>query len=1462
MNTGLTRPQLARWQNSLVQKRGQFILAIPVSCLVTSLFAFGWLQFNTAKAEYWVQHTQQVRLEAKRLINALLETETAGRGYEITRSQEFITDYESARSLIPDSLEKLTGLVADNPSQTQQLQQIRASAQARLDLLERILQLSRSQAENVPQSPEFASQVLEGKRAMDKTRAEIDQFLAEEQRLQTERNEQLRQQRDLTWVVLSLSAGLGIGGSVLAAHLLNRLNQKLTERDRNLRESEARYRVLIENFPNGAVVLFDSDLRYLIADGRGLATVGLSKEQLEGKTIWESFPPETCEVLAPSYRQAIAGTATTVEIPYADRIYLMYALPVRNESGEVYAGMVMTQDITQRKHNEELEKRLVASLTESEERYRQLVELCPDGIFIQTQGKFSLVNRATLELYGAANAEELIGKPVLDFVHPQNREIVKKRLRQLQEDTKNVPPLEEKWLRLDGTAFYAEVAAIPFTYQNEPAAQVVLRDITQRKLSEKQLYQVNRALKTLSECNQALVRATDEPTLLHDICRIIVEFGGYHSAWIGFAEEDEAKTVRPVAHAGCEQGYLESLQITWSDTERGRGPMGTAIRTGQTCMAQNMLTDSNYLFWRDAAIKQGYASSIALPLSVDSKSLGALNIYATEPNAFDEAEVKLLTELANDLAYGIAALRTQIEHRKVEESLRDSEAKFRAFLESASEAIIVSNTKGEIVVFNAKSEELFGYDHTEVLGKTVEFLMPERYHQRHPQHRATYQAHPTKRSMSKTKNLSAKRKDGTEFPIEAGLSSIHTKDGIFVMTFLTDITERKQVEEEIRRLNESLKRRVVESETRYEQIVELAEEGIWVIDSESKTTYVNHAMARMLGYTESEMLERPIFDFIDQANYQTANSNVERRKQGVAEKHEFKLKAKDGKVVWTYMSTSPVIDENGQLLWSCALVYDITDRKQADEQMRESSERISLANAELARATRLKDEFMANMSHELRTPLNAILGLSEALQEEVYGPLTDKQRKSITTIEQSGKHLLELINDILDLSKIESGKMELQVAPISLEYLCDSSLTFVKQQAHQKKIKISSKIAEGLGNIEIDERRIRQVLINLLSNAVKFTPEGGEVWVEVEAYPQDEIIQFRVIDTGIGIAPENLDKLFKPFVQLDSSLSRRYAGTGLGLALVRRVVELHGGSISLESELGKGSRFTITLPWKEPDSIVQSVRETEQVLGELPSIHQALIVEDSETAAKQVARYLGELGSAAFIHPCGEGTIEAALGFKPDVIILDLLLPNVSGWEVLAQLKENPATQHIPVLVVSVVDERSRALALGASEYLLKPISRQRLQLALSKIFSEAPQPLAHTTLVVMPEPERAVPLILLAEDNEANISTVMDYLQSQGYQVSLARNGVEAVQMAKQQKPDLILMDIQMPEMDGLEATRRIRAEANLPAIPIVALTALAMPGDREKCLAAGASDYLTKPVSLKKLVNIIAQYIDPSDS
>jgi len=1819
MDSNLAQPRLSRRISISRQQKRQLILAIPVTCLVTSLATFGWLQFQTAQAEARLRHTQRVRLETKSLHSDLLEAETAVRGYEITRRQDFLDRYESAIAQIPVTLDQLRQLIAQEHAQTHRLQRIRELTTARVSLLQRNLRLVNSQPETATDSPEFIDQLVEGKQVMDQLNDKIQQFQIVEQEEETQLKQTLDQQRQLTGAILALSAMIGIGGSLIAAYLSYRLEHHLQKSDRRWRESEARYRAVVENFPNGAVLLFNHELRYLLADGSGLASISLSKTQLEGNTIQECLPTQTYTQLEPMYRQVLAGETVTREMSFGDRIFIIHALPLRNQTGELMVGMVVAQDITELKQ------------------------------------------------------------------------------------------------------------------------------------SEQALYHANRALRTLSECNQALVLATDESTLLHNICQIIVDFGGYRCAWIGFAQQDDAKTVCPVAQAGYETGYIEALQISWADNAYGVGPTGTAIRTQEPRIIQNILTDLSYQRWRDAAIQQGYASSIALPLILEGTCLGALNLYASEPDAFDPAEVRLLTELANDVAYGISALRTQValrqnkqrldsilnalddvvwsisatteevlflnpatetvygrlvqdffdhphlrlegvhpddyaqvssfhqqllvqgtysleyriqrpdgeirwlydrgrvtydqeghplrldgiasditdrkqaedalrvseerwhlalrgnndgiwdwnvktndvffsprwkemlgyedneipnhldewskrvhpddlewvmgliqdhfdhktpyyisEHRllckdgsykwildrgqalwddqdtvvrmvgshtdisdrkaaeaalrdsearframferskaikllidsetgtiadanwaavkfygysrsqlitktitdfnclplpqvqaemrraKLEErtyfvfphrlasgeirevevysspieiqgrtflvsiihditerkqaeralhdseerfraifeqasvgialvthssgellrvnqryceitgypeselvgrrvqdithpddrehnieylqqlmsgktstyatekryirndgncrwvyisisrvcdsenkpnyalavvedisdrkateaDLRDSEAKFRAFLESASEAIIVTNAQGEIIVFNAKAEELFGYNRTEVFGRKIEYLMPPRYHSIHTDHRADYLTHPSKRSMGKSQDLYAKRQDGTEFPIEVGLSTIQTKHGTFVIAFLTDITERQQAEHEIKRLNQKLESQIRETETRYAQIVELAEEGIWVTDVQGNTTYTNQAMARMLGYTEVEILGHAIADFLTPGDNRFTPASSIPLNPSQVHRQEVELRTKTGNNIWAYMSTSPVLDDQGNLLWSCALVYDITERKQAEKQLRESNERISLANAELARATRLKDEFLASMSHELRTPLNAILGLAEALQEEVYGSLTPKQRKSLATIEQSGKHLLELINDILDLSKIESGKMSLSVSLVSVDSLCESSLTFIKQQAQQKNIRLDYHIAPGLSEIEVDERRIRQVLVNLLSNAVKFTPDGGKVSLQVTTDPDGEQLQLSVTDTGIGIAPENLDKLFKPFVQLDSSLSRRYAGTGLGLALVRRIVELQGGSIALESEVGKGSCFTVMLPWKHPSRIGERLKQSKLMVGELPPIHKALVVEDSDASANHIARYLGELSITVLIHPQGEGTIDAVQTFKPDVIILDILLPHISGWEVLVQLKANPATQSIPVVVVSVVDDPTQALELGASDYLLKPISRPQLQSVLSQLFATPPE----TTPPVV---EEKLPLILLAEDNEANIVTLTDYLHSKGFRVVLARNGIEAVQQAQQYTPDLILMDIQMPEMDGLESTRQIRADSDLSRMPIIAVTALAMPGDREKCLAAGATEYMAKPIRLKKLVTLIEQYL-----
>lgn len=531
---------------------------------------------------------------------------------------------------------------------------------------------------------------------------------------------------------------------------------------------------------------------------------------------------------------------------------------------------------------------------------------------------------------------------------------------------------------------------------------------------------------------------------------------------------------------------------------------------------------------------------------------------------------------------------------------------------------------------------------------------------------------------------------------------------------------------------------------------------------------------------------------------------------------------------------------------------------------------LSAANAEMVRAAQLKDEFLANMSHELRTPLNAILGLSEAMEEGVYGPLNEKQSKSLRTVQESGRHLLELINDILDVSKIEAGKLVLEISPVSLEDVCQASLQFVRPAAQRKQQTISYTFDGGLTAILADERRLKQILVNLLSNAVKFTPEGGRIGLEVAGDSQQQVIRLTVWDSGIGIAAADLSRLFQPFVQLDSRLSRHHTGTGLGLTLAYRMSEMHGGSLSVTSEEGQGSRFTVTLPWRRATGDeVNGGRASDRQPNLTPltspaTTRQALVIEDSTTTAEQLARYLQELGIQVAVHNQAEGAIEKTLAIRPDFIILDILLPEPSGWDVLRQLKADPHTQAIPVIVVSVIDERPHGTALGAAAYLVKPVSRQQL---IHAVAAAMPQWVAATPASESKPPPSAVqqatansnqPVILLAEDNEFNIQIMTDYLLAKGFQVTIARNGEEAIARADDLRPDLILMDIQMPGMDGLEATRRMRSDPWLKTVPIIALTALAMPGDRERCLAAGANDYMSKPITLSGLQSTIEEYLN----
>jgi signal transduction histidine kinase len=314
-----------------------------------------------------------------------------------------------------------------------------------------------------------------------------------------------------------------------------------------------------------------------------------------------------------------------------------------------------------------------------------------------------------------------------------------------------------------------------------------------------------------------------------------------------------------------------------------------------------------------------------------------------------------------------------------------------------------------------------------------------------------------------------------------------------------------------------------------------------------------------------------------------------REQEGIKATASFPLRYQGkslGKIIVYYDDSHKFTSEEIKLAKTIATyIATVITRKQSEVALQQSYQQLADTNIELAKATQLKDEFLTNMSHELRTPLNAILGLSEGLLEESYsGALNDRQRRVIATIKSSGRHLLDLINDILDLAKIESGKIELHITPVSVAHLCDSSLAIVKQLADKKTVQLDTQISTETNTILIDERRMRQALINLLSNAVKFTSEGGQVTLTVQPDSTRQYICFSVIDTGIGIAPEHIPQLFQSFVQIDSRINRQYPGTGLGLVLVRRIVELHDGNITLESEVGQGSQFTIYLPWRQPNS--------------------------------------------------------------------------------------------------------------------------------------------------------------------------------------------------------------------------------------------------------------------------------------
>jgi PAS domain S-box-containing protein len=1050
------------------------------------------------------------------------------------------------------------------------------------------------------------------------------------------------------------------------------------------------------------------------------------------------------------------------------------------------------------------------ALRESEERYRQLVELSPNAIAVERDGHVVYANRAAVQLLGVNSAADLVGRRVMDLVHPSHRPALEERLQRVHIAQQMEPMREEQFLRRDGGVVDVELTAIPFTHRGLPSIQIVLRDVTQRKRAEYALRKSTQDYEALVNSIEGIVWEADAQTITFTyVSKQSAKILGYQAErwlatpafWQDHLHPDDRDRVLSYYHQSVSQRRSRALEY------------------------RMIAADDSVVWLRD--------------------------IVTVLVEHYQPTKLR-----------GIMVAIT--EQKRAEEEMRRSNERFELVARATNDVVWDRDLQTNSVWWNNGVEKVFGYSHDQVAADADWWF--ERIHpDDHDRITSAAKKLVATKGHTWTDEYRFRRADGSYAFVLDRCYVIHDHNGtpVRMIGAMMDITQRKEAEEALR-----------VTEERWQLVLKGNSDGIFDWDARTDKTFHSARWKEMIGYAEHELGDEPV-DWETRVHPE----DFTRVKQALQDHFdrktpfyvaEYRLRCKDGSYKWILARGQAVWDANGKPVRMVGSHTDVTPQKRAQEQLAAYSEELRVKNEELAAALRaardageMKSQFLANMSHELRTPMNGVIGLTGLLLDT---PLTPEQRQLAEVVRGSAESLLGIINDILDFSKIEAGKLDLEEIDFEVRAASEDVVELLAEQAERKGLELYCQVDRDVPElVGGDPGRLRQVLTNLVSNAVKFT-ERGEIGVTarlVEKSDKGVKLMFEVRDTGIGMSVDAQRRLFEPFRQADGSTTRRYGGTGLGLAISKQLVEMMGGQIGVSSERGIGSRFWFTVQLKTavaqpPDPVLTQFRS-----------RRLLVVDDHAGTRQALARLAEDWGMTA---GQAENTAQAMQlllasqeqGTPFDFALIDSQLPGVTGDQFAGQIRNHPAVEGVKVVLLcpfSHLAQCGRQTSDRVAAFLTKPVRQAQLMRVLArliglpdsandkpgKLWSELPAP-----------PSAAERRVLVAEDNPVNQKVAAHMLRKLGYRPDVVASGLEVLEALSRVQYAVVLMDCQMPEMDGFEATEEIRRrEAGARHTPIIAMTASAMQGDRQKCLSAGMDDYIAKPVRPAEMATALERWV-----